>query len=204
MRVDSGIVQLLGDRRALLVAHVAEQHLRARSREAPGCYSPGSAGGTCHDRHLSLKLSHSLPSLFVPTVRVSSCHYRVGLGRRISGWQLVAVAGFFNELPDPCSGSLPHPLAANEDTLEAFSPDGAEEALADGVHERSLRGGADHLRLAGLRHCAELRPELVVVVSAVGPQRVADEPSAQRAELVTQLGFGQRAGEALHQPARFG
>ena len=42
------------------------------------------------------------------------------------------------------------------------------------------------------------------VPSAVGPQRVADEPFAQRAELVTQLGFGQRAGEALHQPAGLG
>ena len=49
-------------------------------------------------------------------------------------------------------------LAENEDVVEALSPDGAEEALADGVHERSLHGGADHLRLAGLGHRVELRP----------------------------------------------
>jgi len=41
-------------------------------------------------------------------------------------------------------------------------------------------------------------------ISAVGAQRVADEPSAQPTELVTQLGFAKRAGEALHQSARLG
>ena len=56
-------------------------------------------------------------------------------------------------------------LAEDEDVVEALSPDRTEGAFADGVHERGLDGGADHLRVAGLGHRVELRSELGVVVA---------------------------------------